>query len=64
MVGGAIPALVVPRFYKESSLNSHREEARKQHRSVSSAAAPASRLLPCLNSCPDFLQRWTIALEV
>jgi hypothetical protein len=32
------------------------EQASKQHPSMASASAPASRFLPCLSSYHDFLQ--------
>lgn len=35
---------------------SQEQQASKQHPSVASASVPASRFLPCLSSCPDFLQ--------
>jgi hypothetical protein len=38
----------------------HREQACKQHPSMASASAPASRFLPCLSSCPDFLWWWPV----
>ena len=38
---------------------SHGEQASKQHSSLASASAPASKFLPCFSSCPDFLQWWT-----
>jgi hypothetical protein len=50
-VGGAIPGLVVL-----GSIRKQAEQASKQHLSMASASAPASRFLPCLSSCPDFLQ--------
>jgi hypothetical protein len=53
MVGGAILGLVV--------LDSVRKQASKQHPSKASASAPASRFLPCLSSCSDFLQ-WGTAI--
>jgi hypothetical protein len=38
------------------------EKASKQHSSVASASAPALRFLPCVSSCPDFLQWWWTAM--
>lgn len=35
------------------------EQAHKQHPSIASASAPASKLLPCFFSCSDFLQGWS-----
>ena len=40
-----------PGFCKKAGWASHDEQAGKQHPSVASASAPASRLLPCLSSC-------------
>ena len=37
-----------------------RKQAKKQHPSIASASAPASRILPCLSSCPDFPWWWTM----
>ena len=34
------------------------EQASRQHPSMTSASAPASRFLPSLSSCPDFLWWW------
>jgi hypothetical protein len=39
---------------------SHEGKAIKQHPSMASALAPASRFLPCLCSHSDFLQWWTM----
>lgn len=36
------------------------KQATKQHAFIVSALAPAPRLLPCLSSCPDILQRTVI----
>jgi hypothetical protein len=49
-VGGAIPGLVVL-----GSIRKQAEQASKGHLSMASASAPASRLLPCVSSSPDFL---------
>jgi hypothetical protein len=51
MMGGAILGLVVL-----DSMGKQAEQAIKQHCLRASASASASRILPCLNSCPDFLQ--------
>jgi hypothetical protein len=39
-----------PVFYKETGWASHEEQASKQHPSMASASAPASRFLPWLPS--------------
>ena len=49
-----------PEFYKTASWVNQRKQASKQHLSVAFVSAPASRFLPCLSSCPDFLQWWTV----
>jgi hypothetical protein len=41
-----------------------KEQARHQHPSMASASVPASRFLPCLSSCPDFLQTIDYDVEV
>jgi hypothetical protein len=56
MVGGAIPGLVVLGSTRKQAEQAMRKQASKQHPSTASASAPASRLLPCLSSWPDFLQ--------
>lgn len=33
----------------------------KQHSTMASASAPTSKVLPCLSSCPDFSQGWTVS---
>ena len=52
MVGGAVPGLVALGSIRKPS-----EQARKQHSSMASVSAPASRNLLLLSSCPDVLQR-------
>ena len=47
-----------PGFYKKVGWTSLGEQASKQHPTMASAAAPASR--SCLSSCPDFLLWWTV----
>jgi hypothetical protein len=47
-------------FYKKAGWANHGEQASKQHPSIASASAPASRFLLCLSSCPDFLWWWTV----
>ena len=49
-MGGANPGLVVL-----SSTGKQAEQASKQHPSMASASAPASKFLPHVSSCPDFL---------
>ena len=44
-VDDAIPELL--------ALGPLRKQARKQHSSVATASAPASRILPSMSSCPD-----------
>lgn len=51
MVDGAIPGMVV-----QSSMRKQGEQANKQHAPTASASAPPPRFLPCVSSCPDFLQ--------
>ena len=46
VMGGAISELVVL-----ESIRKQAEQARKQHPSMASASAPASRFCPCLSSC-------------
>ena len=57
MVGGAIPGLVVLGSVRRQAQPSQGKQASKQLLSMASASAPASGILPCLSSCPDFLQR-------
>ena len=52
LMGGAIAGQVVL-----GSIRKQAEQASKLHTSMASAVAPASMFLPCLSSCPDFLQR-------
>ena len=54
-MGGATPRLGVL-----SSIRKQVEQASKQHPSMASESD--SRFLPCLSSCPDFLQRCIIIL--
>ena len=56
-VDGDIPGLVVLGSLKKAGCVSYNEQASKEHPSMVSASAPASKFLPCLSSCPDFLQR-------
>ena len=59
MMDSTIPGIVVyygtTGFYKEVLWASREDKASKQHLPMASASAPASRFLPCLCSCPDFL---------
>ena len=55
MVGGAIAGLAVLGSIRKQA-EQNREQASKQHASMASASAPASRFWPCLSSCLDFLQ--------
>jgi hypothetical protein len=57
-VGGAIPGLVAL-----GSLRKQIEQPSKQDPSMASPSAPDSRFLPCLSSCPDFLQGWSVDVE-
>jgi hypothetical protein len=41
--------------HKKAGWASSGEQASKQHPSMASPSAPASRFLPCLSSCPGFL---------
>jgi hypothetical protein len=56
---GAMPGLAVL-----GSIGKQAEQTmeNKQHSSMASASAPASWLLPCVSSCPDFLQGWTTVI--
>jgi hypothetical protein len=57
MVGGAIPGLVVRgtiRNLTEQAMES------KPLSSMGYTSAPTSRSQPCLSSCPEFLQGWTV----
>jgi hypothetical protein len=56
---GPFPGLVVL-----GSIRKQAEQASKQHSSMVSASAPASRFLPCLSSCPDILQLWSMMWHV
>ena len=49
-MGDAIPGIVVL-----GPIRKQTEQASKQPSSMVSASAPASRFLPCLSFCPDFL---------
>jgi hypothetical protein len=54
-VGGATGG---PGFYKKAAEQAmDGEQASKPNPSMASASAPGSRFLPCVSSCPDFLQR-------
>jgi hypothetical protein len=55
MVVEVIPGLVVPGSIRKAE-QAMGEQANKQHPSMASASAPASRFLPCLSSCHDFVQ--------
>jgi hypothetical protein len=44
-----------PGCYNKAGWASHEEQASKQHPSIASVSAPASRFLSCLSSYPDFL---------
>jgi hypothetical protein len=48
-----------PGFYKKANWATQGRQASKQHLSMASASAPASRFLPCVSSFPDFLWWWT-----
>jgi hypothetical protein len=48
---GALPELVVLGFIRKQA-----EQASKSYPSMASASAPASTFLPCVSSCPKFLQ--------
>ena len=50
LVGGTISGLVVLGSIREQA-----EQASKEHPSMASASAPASKFLPFLNSCPNVL---------
>jgi hypothetical protein len=58
MVNGAIPGLVVLGSIRKQAEEAmrHKPASSTPSPSMASAAAPASRFLPCLSSCPDFLQ--------
>ena len=60
MMGDVISWAGGPGFYNRAGWTIHGEQASKQHPSMASASAPASRSQPCLSSCPDFLQWWTM----
>jgi len=61
IVYGAIPGLGVQHSIKQQiEQASHEEQSIKQHPSMASASASASRFLPWLNSSPDFFQWWTV----
>jgi hypothetical protein len=52
IVGGVIPKLVVLGGIRKKAEQATREQANRQHSSMASASATASRFLPCLSSCP------------
>ena len=55
-VAGAMPGLVVlDSIRKQAEQAVMSKQANKQHPFMASASAPASRILSCLHSCPDFL---------
>ena len=60
IVGGATPGLVVPSFIIKQVEQAIGEQASKQHSSVASASAPASKFLLCWSFCSDFLRWWTV----
>ena len=48
-----------PWFYWKASWASQGKQSSKQHPSMTSASAPASKFLPCVSSYTDFLWWWT-----
>jgi len=46
-------------FYKKAAWANHVEQASKPHPFLAFVSAPASRFLPCLSSCLDYLPWWT-----
>ena len=44
-----------PGFYKKASWANQGKQSCKQHPFMASVSASASRSLPCVSSCPDFL---------
>ena len=59
IVGGPTRGLVVLDFIGKQAKQSHGEgKSSKQQPSMASVSAPASKFLPWVSSCPDFLQWW------
>jgi hypothetical protein len=50
--------------YEKAGWASHREQASKQHPSMTSLSAPPSRFLPFLNSCPKFIHQWSVTWKL
>jgi hypothetical protein len=57
--GWCHPWIGSPGFYKKANWASQGQESTKQHPSMASASAPASKFLPCVSSSPDFHWWWT-----
>ena len=55
IVGDAIPGLVVLGSIKKAGRASLGKQFNKQHPSMASASAPASKFLPCVSNRSDFL---------
>jgi hypothetical protein len=51
-----MPGLVMLGSMRKPAEQAMREQTTKPHPSMASASAPASRILPSVSSCPDFLQ--------
>jgi hypothetical protein len=54
-VGGAIHGLVVLGSIRKQAEQARGNTSVSSAPSMASASAPASRFLPCVSSCPDFL---------
>jgi hypothetical protein len=55
MIGGAIPGLIVLGSIRKQAKQGRRKQASKQHSSMASASASASKFLSCVSSSPDLL---------
>jgi hypothetical protein len=54
-VGGTIPGVVVLSSIRKQAEKAKGSKSESNIPSMGSASAPASRLLPCVSSSPDFL---------
>jgi hypothetical protein len=61
---GEEPWVGALKFYKKAGSTNQEEQTSKQHLSMTSVSAPASRFLLCLSSRPDILQMVNTDVEV
>jgi hypothetical protein len=54
-VAGAILGLLVLDSITKQTEQAKENQASAQHSSIASVSSPATKFLPCVSSCPDFL---------